>query len=101
MDVNMEAAAQAAAAQQQAQQQAAAQAAAAQAAAQQQAAAAQPVQATAAGAAEIDRIVRQRMEQAFQGVFGRLLDTTREAARVAESQAGEPQERQPSPGFEV
>ncbi|CAE7232609.1 unnamed protein product [Symbiodinium sp. CCMP2592] len=92
MDVQQAAAqqaAQAAAAQgaNQAQQQEAAQLAAQAAAAAQAATAAQGVQATAAGAAEIDRIVRQRMEQAFQGVFGRLLETTQQAAKAAESQA--------------
>ncbi|CAE7237050.1 unnamed protein product, partial [Symbiodinium natans] len=36
---------------------------------------------------QIDRMVRQRLEQAFNGVFGRLLQTTERAASLAESQA--------------
>ncbi|CAE7451931.1 GIP, partial [Symbiodinium sp. CCMP2456] len=77
-------------AQQAAQQQAAHQAA--QQAAQQQAAVAaqQAAQAGQAGMVamdQVDRLVRQRLEQAFNGVFGRLLSTTEKAAQAAEANA--------------
>ena len=36
---------------------------------------------------QIDKMVRQRLEQAFNGVFGKLLQTTERAASLAESQA--------------
>ena len=38
-------------------------------------------------AEQVDRLVRQRLEQAFDGVFGRLLRTTEKAAAAAEAQA--------------
>ncbi|OLP86509.1 Copia protein [Symbiodinium microadriaticum] len=36
---------------------------------------------------QIDRLVKQRLEQAFNGVFGRLLSTSERAAQAAETQA--------------
>ena len=36
---------------------------------------------------QVDRLVRQRLEQAFNGVFGRLLATTEKAAAAAEASA--------------
>ena len=36
---------------------------------------------------QVDRVVRQRLEQAFNGVFGRLLATTEKAAAAAEASA--------------
>ena len=65
---------------------------AAQQAAQQQAAVAaqQAAQAGQAGMValdQVDRLVGQRLEQAFNGVFGRLLSTTEKAAQAAEASA--------------
>ena len=39
------------------------------------------------GVDQVDRLVKQRLEQAFGGVFGRLLETTERAAQAAEAQA--------------
>ena len=40
-----------------------------------------------AGPELIDRLVKQRMEQAFGAVFGRLLESSEKAAKAAESNA--------------
>ena len=41
----------------------------------------------AIGIDQVDRVVRQRLEQAFNGVFGKLLESSERAARAAEAQA--------------
>ena len=43
--------------------------------------------AAALGADQVDRLVRQRLDQAFSSVFGRLVDSSERAAAAAEKQA--------------
>ncbi|CAE7198879.1 unnamed protein product [Symbiodinium sp. CCMP2456] len=47
----------------------------------------QQVQQGGIGAEDVDRLVRSRLEQAFQGVFRKLVDTTERAAQAAEASA--------------
>ena len=47
----------------------------------------QPAQGPAMGPEEVDRLVKQRLEQAFHGVFRRLIDTSERAAQAAEASA--------------
>ncbi|CAE7041145.1 unnamed protein product [Symbiodinium sp. CCMP2592] len=57
-----------------------------------------PSQASAAGAAQpnqqqqaeqfVDKIVKQRLDQAFSSVFGKLIESSERAAKAAEQQAG-------------